>query len=880
MKETISSSLPDTLFPYLDDPKTLCVFPSETVRRSWLQKYTLDSQRGVILIRKVLSWDRFIHLFHDPGERAEAGIALRYLFAYSFLEEKGGELRYLRQDSYPEMQKQYIHTIVTLIDRLPMLAFLARKENHAYSQIPEAYRRDMNLLRASYERFLTDHTLFDPHFSTPVFPHDALCAYERFVIIAPELCSGFFEYEQMLKEVPGVFLVHAREPRGGTLTRYENERQELIAVFTRIRSLLDEGTHPHEIALSVGDLSRMMPFIERMSWSYDIPLRMHSGRYLSDYPAGAFFLLMEEVSSEDFSFESVKRFLLDARIPWKKKDLHRQLIARAISEDIRQIVPTRENDQWKTLRSSYLNELFSLIRTCTHTHEPRTIISVVQQLTDHFLANDWGYIPSQEVQSPASQSLSAAVQVLVDLEKGLSALSDPAELPLFSLFTTLLKKQTFYPAGSEAGIAVFDYPAGVISYPSYHFFIGFTSQSVDTSGQKIPLLSTFSSPDVQSEASFNSAFLSGSSCTFSYANAGYGDTVSLPPSRFLSQAFEIREGENIPSLETLEELRWRGRGDDTKARRGQAKGFYSACAAVFQGKSIDIPRGDVYPVWDELADDKGFLHLSSTTLDMADGCPAKFFAQKVLGLHKGIWDVQSLDHRAIGDLQHEILARFYETIEERGELSAAQKRELLTQIINTEAKKKPKRRSATPLYVTRFIRSAYLENLLSIIEKEDALFSLTRSLGLETTVERPLTSVPVVLEGRIDRIFSYEREERVCVGILDYKKSSPPRPRQYKNPVYPLSSYQLPFYAILLEGSQVTGSTQIDSGNYYSIQQEAFTQIWSESEHLDAIKRVCIEAMEKLFERLQKGHLEAHVSKENCRHCDYRQICRRRYVLP
>ena len=376
------------------------------------------------------------------------------------------------------------------------------------------------------------------------------------------------------------------------------------------------------------------------------------------------------------------------------------------------------------------------------------------------------------------------------------------------------------------------------------------------------------------------AFLSGSSCTFSYANAGYGDVVSLPPSRFLSQAFEIRQGEYLPSLETLEELRWRGRGDDTKARRGQAKGFYSAYATAFRGKSLDIPRGDVYPVWDEIADEKGLFHLSSTTLDMADSCPAKFFAAKVLGLRKGDWDVKALDHRAIGDLQHEILARFYTTLEERGELSAQEQRELLTQIINEAARKKPKRRSATPRYVTRFIRSAYLESLLSIVEKEEALFSSTRSLGLETEVRRPLASAPVVLEGRIDRIFSYEREDRVCVGILDYKKSSPPGPRQYKKPVYPLSSYQLPFYALLLEGSQVTGDSAIDSGNYYSIQQEAFTQIWSDSENLDDIRRVCLEAMEKLIERLQTGHLEAHVSKETCRHCDYRQICRRRYVLP
>ncbi len=881
MDETFTSSFQESLFAHFDDPGTLCVFPSETVRRSWLASYTLASDKGVILPRRAMSWDRFTQLFHDKGQRISAGSSLRYLFAYDFMDKEGDTLQWLTQKEFPSMQKQYVPTVVTLLDRIPSLIHLKETHTDRYHQIPSLYLHDIALIRSSYEKFLKEHDIFDPHFSSPIFPHAEFKGYSSIIIISPELCSSFFEYRKALEEAPGLILLRPERRESGTLVKYENERQEIIAVFSEIRSLLDRGMHPDEIALSVSSLTRMLPAVTRFASEYDIPLRIQSGCYLSDYPAGRFFLQMEEVVSSDFSFESVKRFLLDPKIPWKKTDEHRVLIEKAIAYDIRQIVSPSKDDQWRILRDDYLHDLFSLIRAGVRAQEPKDILTAVNQFTEQFLDDSWGYDPSLSFQSDQSQALSAAVQLLVDLDTLSEQVPVSSGVSIYHLFTTLIQRQTFYPSGAHTGIPVYDTVSGLATNPSRHFFIGYTSQSVDMIKRSVPLLTSLVLDEVVSDAAFDNAFLSGGKVRFSYAVSGYSDTVSLPPERFLSAGFTIEAGIPVSSLESREEKVWRGKTQrEEGVRVRQARGFRSAVDTVFAGKKVDIPRGSRFPLWDAAADDEGILHLSPTALDQADSCPAKFFASRILKVKKGEWSIQNLDHAAIGSLQHDILARFYASLEGKESLSCEEKRELLFAIIRETAEKERVGRVSSPLFVTRYIRSAYLESLLLIVDREASLFSTTRSIGLESSLKKRMTSFPVELNGRIDRIFSYETEEGNAIGILDYKKSEPPKVTQYKKPSYPLTSYQLPFYARLLEGSELIGTKGIGSGNYYSIKRGAFYQIWKDEEHLQELKKVCDEAIDVLVQRLKEGEMEAHVSKESCEHCEFRQICRRRYVLP
>ncbi len=880
MHETFLSSFQQPVFSLLDDDNTLCVFPSETIRRSYLNSYVLRSDRGVILPSRALAWDTFTSRFHSQGERQSANRMARYLFVSSFLGTIGDQLEWFTQKTFPEAQRQYLPTLVALLDYLPQLAILRSSDPEAYSRIPLQYRNDIDLVRSSYTSFLESSNLFDPHYCECTLPQEFLASYEKVAIIFPESCASFFEYQRELEKIPSCTLYRAEKSRKAVLYRFENERIELHALYNEVRGLLDKGTHPEDIAISVGDITRLRPYMARFAAEYDIDLHFQSGYHLSDYPSGILFLRMEEVVSRDFSFESVKQFLLDRKIPWKERSRHQTIIKRAIALGIRQLVPVSKDNQWNRLNDSYLKKLFSLINSCTRAKDPETIIGVVNQLMSEYLSDSWDYSGDSDIQSPLSQAFSATVQLLVELEKMISLTGRNESLSLFSLFVTLLKKESFYPSGRETGIAVYEYPSGAGIAPPFHFFMNCTSLSVERKRDTLPLLSNSVLEDTSEEAIFDAALLSGDSCYFSYALSGYSGTVALPPSVFLSQGMSILEGKPVMSREMSEELLWRtGKAEGTASER-QYAGYHAAEATAFRTKQVDIPKGTPYPVWDRIIDDTGRLLLSATALDMMESCPAKYLCSHVFRLRKGEWSIKELDHSIIGSIQHEILAQFYRGVEDQKIEGNGEKRSFLLSLIERKRSVlENEKRSFSP-YSLRFITQVFLLRLQDIIERESALFGDTETQEIEVTLRKDLEEYPVTLEGRIDRIFSYSDTGESSIGILDYKKSDPPPLTPFKAGSYPLPSYQLPLYAQVASQAESVGDREVTSGTYYSIKNGKFHQIWSDQPLLEKLKAALDEAVVLMITRLKEGDLKAQVSKKSCQYCDYRQICRRRYVLP
>ena len=73
---------------------SICVFPDETVRRSWIQQYTLKSEKGALLLNRILSWDTFIRNFQDVKDLKEADETVRFLFVKNLIEKNGSSLRF------------------------------------------------------------------------------------------------------------------------------------------------------------------------------------------------------------------------------------------------------------------------------------------------------------------------------------------------------------------------------------------------------------------------------------------------------------------------------------------------------------------------------------------------------------------------------------------------------------------------------------------------------------------------------------------------------------------------------------------------------------------------------------------------------------------
>ena len=108
---------------------------------------------------------------------------------------------------------------------------------------------------------------------------------------------------------------------------YKNSRAEIRSVAQYLRKMHDEKNISWScMALSIPDIQTYTPYIERELSLYEIPFVLKSGQPLASFGAGSFFSLAQQCVQTDFSFDSIKKLLLNKDLPWKEEELNLSLI--------------------------------------------------------------------------------------------------------------------------------------------------------------------------------------------------------------------------------------------------------------------------------------------------------------------------------------------------------------------------------------------------------------------------------------------------------------------------------------------------------------------------------------------------------------------------
>jgi CRISPR/Cas system-associated exonuclease Cas4 (RecB family) len=73
----------------------------------------------------------------------------------------------------------------------------------------------------------------------------------------------------------------------------------------------------------------------------------------------------------------------------------------------------------------------------------------------------------------------------------------------------------------------------------------------------------------------------------------------------------------------------------------------------------------------------------------------------------------------------------------------------------------------------------------------------------------------------------------------------------------------------------------VDIAAYYDIEKGLYRVIWDEAnlQRRDAMISLLEKRIGEMAEALKVGKYGTTASNEPCKHCDFRQICRRRYAL-
>ena len=310
--------------------------------------------------------------------------------------------------------------------------------------------------------------MFEPSWFVPDFTEMR----KKFIIFYPEQLEDFDEYEAVfaVAENITVYVLPEKEAHASEVFVYPDARTELRRTALYIRDIVEKGGISYEdIALHVPELETYRPYIERELANYRIPFVVRSGERFTVGSAGSIFEDIDECRKTDYSYDSVRRLVLDGRVPWKNKALNESLVREG--NRLHCICNYGGGDVWieslgKSGRSERELELYKRLK--------KSIEAVTGAKTFEGLRTAWlmfknEFLADDEFSVEANNVLGrciAELETLVAVEKDYI---EPLGLKLrspFSFFINELRSKTYRPQDALLGVSVFDYKvAACAAYP-------------------------------------------------------------------------------------------------------------------------------------------------------------------------------------------------------------------------------------------------------------------------------------------------------------------------------------------------------------------------------------------------------------------------------
>ena len=888
--------LHEVVFSSIAQENSVCVFPNESVRRFWINEYALKSEKGALILDRVLPWDTFIKTFIEDDNLSPCDETIRYVFVRDLIERNGSNLRYFQQPLFPQMQSNLTSSIVSLITHFPAIQRVRGEDEKEYLSLPSSYRHDIEYIEREYLKFLQKHSLSDSHCMSKCECRNETIRGSKVHLFFPHLCTSYQEYEKVIQLLPDVRIYQFALDQTMNITRYGNERIELQSTLQQIKELIANGIHHSEIALSVGSLSRWRPYIELEAQLIPLNLQIVSGSSIYETNVGKLFDSLKKVYQGNFDIEVVRSFLLERSIPWRYRSLHEKIVKRALELHIHQRRAYQQENNWRaTLKSSfkednkyyfYIHRLFQIISGLIEAESVSDIVRYLSLLrTKFFLEGSWSYNPDREFQSEENQAYTFCLETLKGLGNTLSLFPMSEKIKPYSLFLQLLKNKKFNVTGKPEGLRVYEYQHGVGIAPLYHFFIGCTAEAVENGMRSLPLINHTSFDEDASDTILSSYMMSGKHMIFSYSPKGFTNTTSMLP-RLFYEGGEVKEGVgHVTTLMSEELVAWK----EGKKESGvhftplQQRGFEYASNTIFQEKEIDFAsHKQSVSLLPYVANSNNLVPLSSSTLDMFNQCPMKYVSSKVFSIRKNEYQEILIDHGEVGSIEHAIYAQFFQQVNDSfhtfDESHSDEIFTILEEITKEQVNKRLRWSLHLESHVIQYIEHRYLSHLPSIINEELKVFPSNRSCAIELSLHFDDSEKGYSLEGRLDRVLESVDGK---VAIVDYKKSHVMAKKEFSLDSPKLTSYQLPLYVSLIERSKDSPFSQVDIGSYYNIEKGSYTIAWDDNSDLvEHLKQLSNECIEEMVDKIRSGFMGATPSKKVCEYCDYRQVCRRRYSLP
>ena len=882
---------------------TTVVLPSEIAAEFWRRELVRYGNRRAIREDCVVSWDRFKeHAFDLRTDRMPANRVIRGLFVEQLLRENARSPfldRIVPRTAAAEAEGFRAH----LTRALPALPAARALESHAKRRPGLAsLTADLAQIERRYVAFLDAYGLFEPGWleRSPAYRGG------EHLLVMPELAEDYPEFASALAQVPAVPVPRGELP---ALTLYPDALVELEGALGRIAALLDRGTAPEAIVLTVGDLDRLSDRVRQAAETVEVPLSFRHGIPLARSAAGRFFAAFAPVVDSGFSVASVRRLLLNRAVPFVDHATNARLVLSGVRAGClggraqpdprwRRIDGAAERD----LITLLMRELPALVSARSATELRRGLYRLLSRLIDR---DRWD--PEDE---RLLERCLEELRTLADLEATGLTVSAP-----YRFWIGLLAEQVYVPRVSGRGVAVLPYRVGAALYPEHHILINMTSATTRVSICDYPFLT-----DAEREEIGDAVADRNLSRRFTHAYACSGGTVvlscsrtgwegpTLPPGDFVAEGrIADPSGTISPFAAWREEERF---GDPLRrVYRLQRTGSIEYARAVRSPAAIDLTErpieapdlvaGTLEAQRHRLRPD--LVSLSAVDIERFRACPFSYLLERALRIRETDLDVDPDSARDIGSLYHAALEELFRELYEAGEAfdpeRAGAYHERLRAIVRSKSARGP---GMVPVYVYAAMEPLADRVFARLLEHDAQLIAGHRVELVEEWGRRLDLEAGVYLVGRVDRV---TRGPDESLTLVDYKKRSVPsgkalsgdRPEATGVSRLPevdrrderdrIGSIQIPFYVGLLEAR----GERVSTAAFYSLEEgkpqlviaggcDVKKPVMSR-ERMEEVMVLVDDIVREMARRLVRGDYGCADGGARCGGCAFRGVCRSRFVV-
>lgn len=906
-----------SIFPTIRDGLTrrdlVFVFPSEITAAFWRAEAARRGPAHAVRADRFLSWDSFKEqVLQERDDLAPVNRTMRMLFAADLI-ARNAEAPFLRRIVDPTFASE-ADAFVSEIERiLPTLHVLSAEA--VRPRLEPRLRSDVDELSRRYRRFLSDNGLFEPAWEAQSFDARG----REYLLFYPGLITDFEEFAPALRSHPAVRFAAQGPAASGTptpaeLLEYGTSRVEIRALCGRLEELLDAGTAPADIAVTVCGKDAFLTYFEAACRRRSIPTSLRAGRPLTEYPAGRFFENLRALPGSGYSLRAMQALLLDRAVPWRDARALRRLLRLGIQAGCLRNYRDdgREQDVWLAVLTDEDNrEARRLYRKLRAQTRALSVAADFEDLRTRLYEFFGTFLDTSAWSASQLRVFQSSLDVLSDLIDTAERVDLRPRRP-FDLWLQALRSRVYVPRHTGAGVALYPYRVAAGIEPAYHFVVNASHGRMRLVHAPYSFLREDEKDALElgdrdlSEAYAAVYAHSGETVTASYAEESFSGP-ELPPSWFAEREL-VRpvSSQEVPAdpFDAEREVFAGARELPPRVYPDQPVGLDYIASTGFTARDPDWSRryvGDAAlrerllagrrtkdPRDSAQQDDTpqaGMLRLSPSDAAAYRSCPFGYFLGRLLDLDPDAYTTGVRAAMDAGRAYHRGFERLYSRIREHGEAFRRDDLELYHGWVTDAALEATEgwalqSSSLSPAEVVS-LRTKLEESMHALLDEDAERFDgwLIEVLERYEWVE---LDEGAILGGIMDRRMRAPGDGGAAV--IDYKKNRLAAKKAFRVDASPdgeISELQMPLYAEIL----ARRDRQVAGLYLYSIEKARYLSVFGDdpgavldNDGLAAARDAARARLDVTLSGIRSGDFRFPDPQAGCENCSFHGICRARFV--